>query len=38
MRHEIVSNEQWIAEREQLLIQEKQLTRMRDAVNARRRG
>src|ERR1041385_426985 len=37
MRHEIVSREQWTAAREQLLIEEKQLTRMRDQVNARRR-
>ncbi len=37
MQHRIVSREQWIAAREQLLIDEKQLTRMRDQVNARRR-
>ena len=36
MQHQIVSRDQWIAAREQLLIEEKQLTRMRDQVNARR--
>jgi predicted dithiol-disulfide oxidoreductase (DUF899 family) len=37
MQYQIVSREQWTAAREQLLIQEKQLTRLRDEVNARRR-
>ena len=37
MQHQIVSNEQWTAARGQLLAQEKELTRMRDRVNARRR-
>ncbi len=36
MQHRIVSREQWTAAREQLLIEEKQLTRLRDQVNARR--
>jgi predicted dithiol-disulfide oxidoreductase (DUF899 family) len=36
MQHQIVSQEQWAAAREQLLTEEKQLTRMRDRVNARR--
>ena len=37
MQHQIVSREQWNAAREQLLSEEKELTRMRDRVNARRR-
>src|SRR5271168_5196470 len=37
MQHQIVSRDQWIAAREQLLIQEKELTRLRDQLNARRR-
>ncbi len=37
MQHQIVSREQWNAAREQLLIQEKELTRLRDQVSARRR-
>src|SRR5271154_2625492 len=37
MQHQIVSYEQWAVAREQLLTEEKQLTRMRDKVNARRR-
>ena len=37
MQHEIVSRDQWIAAREQLLIEEKRLTRMRDQLNAQRR-
>ncbi len=37
MQHQIVSRDQWIAAREELLAQEKELTRMRDQVNARRR-
>lgn len=38
MQHQIVSREQWIAAREHLLAQEKQLTRMRDEVAAQRRA
>jgi predicted dithiol-disulfide oxidoreductase (DUF899 family) len=37
MQHQIVTREQWTAAREQLLIQEKELTRLRDQVAARRR-
>jgi predicted dithiol-disulfide oxidoreductase (DUF899 family) len=37
MQHQIVSREQWTAAREQLLIQEKELTRLRDQLAARRR-
>jgi predicted dithiol-disulfide oxidoreductase (DUF899 family) len=37
MQHQIVSRDQWTAAREQLLIQEKELTRLRDQVAARRR-
>jgi len=37
MQHQFVSREQWIAARRQLLIEEKQLTRMRDQISARRR-
>jgi len=37
MQRQIVSHEQWAAAREQVLTEEKQLTRMRDKVNARRR-
>jgi len=37
MQHQIVSREQWDAARAQLLTQEKELTRLRDQVNARRR-
>jgi predicted dithiol-disulfide oxidoreductase (DUF899 family) len=37
MQHQIVSREQWNAAREQLLIKEKELTRLRDQVSARRR-
>ena len=37
MPHPIVSRDQWIAAREQLLIEEKKLTRLRDRLNARRR-
>jgi predicted dithiol-disulfide oxidoreductase (DUF899 family) len=33
----MVSREQWIAARKQLLVQEKELTRLRDQVSARRR-
>jgi len=38
MQHQIVSREQWLAAREQLLTEEKDLTRLRDKVNARRRA
>lgn len=34
---EIVSREQWLAAREELLVEEKAVTRARDALNARRR-
>jgi len=34
---EVVSREQWLAAREQLLVREKELTRQRDALNADRR-
>jgi len=37
MQHQIVSRDQWIAARQELLIQEKELTRLRDQLNARRR-
>src|SRR5579862_8922833 len=37
MQHQIVSREQWITARQQLLVQEKELTRLRDQLNARRR-
>src|ERR1051326_5240721 len=37
MEHQIVSREQWIAARTQLLVQEKELTRLRDKVSAQRR-
>ncbi len=37
MQHQIVSREQWTAARQQLLADEKQLTRMRDQVAAQRR-
>jgi predicted dithiol-disulfide oxidoreductase (DUF899 family) len=37
MQHQIVTREQWTAARQQLLTQEKQLTRMRDQVAAQRR-
>ena len=33
----IVSPEQWLAERKKLLLQEKELTKQRDRVNAQRR-
>src|SRR5271163_2235458 len=38
MQHQIVSREQWLAAREQLLTEEKELTRLRDKVNASRRA
>jgi predicted dithiol-disulfide oxidoreductase (DUF899 family) len=38
MQHQIVSREQWTAARQQLLAEEKQLTRMRDKVAAQRRA
>ncbi len=34
---EVVSREQWLAARRDLLVQEKELTRARDALNAQRR-
>ena len=34
---EVVSSEEWIAARRELLAKEKELTRMRDRVNADRR-
>jgi predicted dithiol-disulfide oxidoreductase (DUF899 family) len=37
MQHDIVSRDQWIAARAGLLAEEKQLTRLRDQVSARRR-
>jgi len=37
MGHQIVSRDQWITAREELLVQEKALTRLRDQLNARRR-
>jgi predicted dithiol-disulfide oxidoreductase (DUF899 family) len=37
MQNQIVSREQWIAARQQLLREEKELTRLRDQVAARRR-
>jgi predicted dithiol-disulfide oxidoreductase (DUF899 family) len=38
MQHQIVSRDQWLAAREQLLTEEKELTRLRDKVNASRRA
>ena len=37
MEHQIVSRDQWIAARKELLVQEKELTRLRDRLSARRR-
>jgi predicted dithiol-disulfide oxidoreductase (DUF899 family) len=37
-RHRVVSQKEWLAARKQLLIQEKKLTRERDALAARRRA
>jgi predicted dithiol-disulfide oxidoreductase (DUF899 family) len=37
MQQQIVSREQWIVAREELLAEEKELTRLRDRINARRR-
>jgi predicted dithiol-disulfide oxidoreductase (DUF899 family) len=37
MQHQIVSRDQWIAARKQLLIKEKELTRLRDKLNEQRR-
>ena len=37
MQHQIVSRDQWLTAREQLLAQEKELTRMRDRLSAKRR-
>ena len=38
MRHQIVSRDEWIVARKQLLNREKELTRLRDRVSAERRG
>jgi predicted dithiol-disulfide oxidoreductase (DUF899 family) len=37
MRHQIVSRNEWLAAREKLLAEEKELTRLRDKLNAKRR-
>ncbi|HSA82102.1 MAG TPA: thioredoxin family protein [Geminicoccaceae bacterium] len=37
MQHQIVSQEEWLAARRQLLSKEKELTRLRDALSAERR-
>src|ERR1700733_1008685 len=37
MEHAVVSHEQWLAARRELLLQEKEFTRLRDQLNARRR-
>ena len=37
MQHQVVSRDEWLAARKQLLGEEKELTRRRDALNARRR-
>jgi predicted dithiol-disulfide oxidoreductase (DUF899 family) len=37
MQHQIVSREEWIAARRELLAREKEVTRMRDQLNVRRR-
>jgi predicted dithiol-disulfide oxidoreductase (DUF899 family) len=36
-KHEIVSHEEWLKAREQLLVKEKEFTRSRDALAAERR-
>ena len=36
--HQIVSRDEWLAARRQLLIKEKELTRLRDAISAERRA
>jgi predicted dithiol-disulfide oxidoreductase (DUF899 family) len=38
MEHPIVSRDQWLAARKQLLVKEKELTRLRDRLAAERRG
>ena len=38
MQHQIVSREEWVAARRQLLVEEKQLTRLRDQLSAKRRA
>jgi predicted dithiol-disulfide oxidoreductase (DUF899 family) len=38
MEHQIVSHDQWLAARKQLLVKEKELTRLRDRLAAERRG
>jgi predicted dithiol-disulfide oxidoreductase (DUF899 family) len=37
MEHEVVSREQWLTARRELLLQEKEFTKRRDQLNARRR-
>jgi predicted dithiol-disulfide oxidoreductase (DUF899 family) len=38
MEHQVVSHDQWLAAREQLLIKEKEFTRLRDRLSAERRA
>src|SRR5271165_4685329 len=38
MEHQIVSHDQWLAARKQLLVKEKELTRLRDRLAAERRA
>ena len=38
MSHPVVSNEEWIAARRDLLVKEKELTRARDRLNEARRA
>ena len=38
MQHQVVSREEWLAARKQLLSQEKEFTRLRDRLSAERRG
>jgi predicted dithiol-disulfide oxidoreductase (DUF899 family) len=38
MEHQVVSHDQWLAAREQLLIKEKEFTRLRDQLSAERRA
>src|SRR5580658_4014779 len=37
-QHQVVSQDEWIAARRQLLIKEKELTRLRDQISAERRA
>src|SRR5438445_426590 len=37
VKHPVVTSDQWLAARQQLLIQEKELTRLRDQLNRQRR-